>query len=393
MTLETKVRGAFRGRFAQEPVVVVRSPGRVNLIGEHTDYNDGFVLPVAINRAVWVAAAPRAERRAVIHTLDLDDVADFGLEPVTRQEVGHWSNYARGVAALLQEKGYAIPGLSATLASDVPIGAGLSSSAALETALALTWQALGGFDIGRVELALLCQQADHRYVGSLCGIMDQYIALLGRRGHALLIDCRSLEYELVPLPLERDGGTAIVVCDSGVSRALAAGSAYNERRASCYEGVRLMAAHLPGIRALRDVSMEQFQELADILPEVVRKRCRHIISENDRTLAGAEALRRGDLAAFGELMKESHLSMRDDYEISLPELDTLVEAAWQVDGCDGSRLTGAGFGGCTVSLVAVEALADFQERVGGAYERAFGRRPAIYTCSVEDGAQELRIQD
>jgi galactokinase len=387
MTLEARVREAFRERFAQEPLAVVRSPGRVNLIGEHTDYNDGFVFPVAINRAVWVAAAPRADRRAVVHTLDLDDVADFGLEPVEREEVGHWSNYVRGVAALLQEKGHAIPGLHAVLTSDVPIGAGLSSSAALETALALAWQALGGFDIDRVELALLCQEADHRYVGSLCGIMDQYIALLGRREHALLIDCRSLEYELVPLPLERDGGTAIVVCDTGVSRALAAGSAYNERRASCHEGVRLMAAHLPGIKALRDVSMEQFRELADTLPEVVRKRCRHIVGEDVRTLAGVDALRRGDLAAFGELMKESHVSMRDDYEASSPELDTLVEAAWQVEGCYGSRLTGAGFGGCTVSLVAVGTLADFRERVGGAYEKAFGRRPVIYTCSAENGAE------
>lgn len=387
MTLEDKARGEFRRRFGGEPTVVVRSPGRVNLIGEHTDYNDGFVFPVAINRAIWVAAAPRPDRRAVIHALDLDDVADFDLGQVARKRVGHWSNFGRGVAALLQEKGHSIPGLSAVLTSDVPIGAGLSSSAALEAALALTWQALDGFDMGRVEMALLCQQVEHRFVGSLCGIMDQYIALLGERGHALLIDCRSLEYEPVPLALEKGGGTAIVICDSKMSRSLAAGSAYNDRRASCHEGVRLMAEHLPGIRALRDVSPEQFRELSALLPEVVRRRCRHIISENDRTLAGAKALRRGDLAAFGGLMKESHYSMRDDYEISLPELDALVEAAWQVEGCHGSRLTGAGFGGCTVSLVEVGALDDFRERVSVAYERDFGRRPTIYTCSAEDGAE------
>jgi galactokinase len=397
MPLDVKVREAFREKFActcgagtgaKEPDVVVRSPGRVNLIGEHTDYNDGFVLPVAIDRAIWVAAASRPDRRVVIHALDFGEMAGFGLDEVEKGPPGHWSNYARGVAALLQERGYPIGGMDAVLSGNVPIGAGLSSSAALETALAYTWQVLGGFPLERVEMALLCQEAEHRYAGSRCGIMDQYIAALGRRGHALLIDCRSLEYKLVPLPLE-EHGVAIVVCDSGVAHELAA-SGYNERRATCEEAVRLIGARLPGVRALRDVSMEQLQALQDELPEVVFKRSRHVISENARTLESVAALQRGDLASFGQLMNASHVSQRDDYEVSCPEIDALVELAWQVAGCYGSRLTGGGFGGCTVSLVDSQALDTFRDQVAQAYQVAFGRTPKIYTCSVEEGASVVK---
>ncbi|MFB0546499.1 MAG: galactokinase [Anaerolineae bacterium] len=389
-TLEERasyLRTRFHQVFGREAATVVRAPGRVNLIGEHTDYNDGYVLPIAIDRSILVATAPRDDRRVVLHSLDFDEGAQFSLDDIRRAAEGHWSNYERGVALYLQERGVTLTGLEAVITGDVPIGSGLSSSAAVEVVTAYAFQVLSGFDLSRVEMALICQRAENRFVGMNCGIMDQFISALGQRDRALLIDCRSLDYELVPIP----AGVKIIVCDTGVRRGLV-DSEYNARRQECEEGVRTLGEHLPGVKALRDVSVSQFERYKDELPKVVQRRCRHVINENDRVLRGVEALKKGDLAGFGQLMNESHISLRDDYEVSCRELDIMVEAAWAIEGTYGSRLTGAGFGGCTVSLVADEAVETFQTQVAEAYQAATGLKPQIYVCRAEEGASEIKLK-
>ena len=370
--------------FGEEPATVVRAPGRVNLIGEHTDYNDGYVLPVAIDRSVLVAATPRDDRQVIVHALDFGESTTFSLDDIEHDQVNTWSNYQRGVAYFLEEHGIRLPGLNAVVVGDVPIGSGLSSSAAIEVSMAYTWQVLAGFSLSRVDLALLCQRAENEFVGMNCGIMDQFVCALGQHDHALLIDCRSLDYKPVPLPSE----AAVVVADTMKRRGLL-DSEYNTRRQECEEGVRILQRYLPQIQALRDVSPNQFVEYKGQLPEKVRQRCRHVIYENERVLRGVASLQAGDLAAFGWLMNESHSSLRNDYEVSCPELDIMVKAAWKVSGVYGSRMTGAGFGGCTVSLVAEEAVEDFQAQLAATYEEATGIIPQIYVCRAEDGVREV----
>jgi galactokinase len=381
----------FEEIFGCPPATVVRAPGRVNLIGEHTDYNDGYVLPVAIDRSILVAAAPRPDRQVVLHALDFDQQAEFSLDDIRHDAQHPWSNYQRGVAFFLQKRGFELPGVNAVISGDIPVGSGLSSSAAVEVAAAYTWQVLSGFPLNRVELALLCQQAENEFVGMKCGIMDQFISALGQRDHALLIDCRTLEHEGVKLRVGESSScppATIVVCDTMKRRGLV-DSEYNARRRECEEGVRLLRKHLPGIKALRDVSSGQFERYQGDLPEVVRRRCRHIVYENERVLQSVGALRGNDLATFGRLMNESHVSLRDDYQVSCQELNVMVEAAWRAEGVYGSRLTGAGFGGCTVSLVSREAVERFRAQVAAEYQAATGIEPQIYVCAVEDGVGEV----
>ena len=385
------IRQRIEEIFGHQPATVVRAPGRVNLIGEHTDYNDGYVLPVAIDRSILMAAAPRPDRQVVLHALDFDQRTEFSLENIQHDAQHPWSNYQRGVAFFLQERDFELPGMNAIISGDIPVGSGLSSSAAVEVAAAYAWQVLSGFSLSRVELALLCQQAENEFVGMKCGIMDQFISALGQRDHALLIDCRTLEHEVVklgsgessPAPL-----ATIVVCDTMKRRGLV-DSEYNARRRECEEGVRLLQRHLPGIKALRDVSSAQFERYQGGLPEVVRRCCRHIVYENERVLQSVKALSGNDLVTFVHLMNESHVSLRDDYQVSCRELNVMVEAAWQVEGAYGSRLTGAGFGGCTVSLVAEEAVERFRAHVAAEYQAATGVEPQIYVCAVEDGVGEV----
>ena len=394
MNVQAKVvniKQRFEEIFGCQPATVVRAPGRVNLIGEHTDYNDGYVLPVAIDRSILMAAASRPDRQVVLHALDFDQQTEFSLDDIQHDAQHPWSNYQRGVAFFLQERGFELPGMNAVISGDIPVGSGLSSSAAVEVAAAYAWQVLSGFSLSRVELALLCQQAENEFVGMKCGIMDQFISALGQRDHALLIDCRTLEHEVVklgsgessPAPL-----ATIVVCDTMKRRGLV-DSEYNARRRECEEGVRLLQRHLPGIKALRDVSSAQFERYQGGLPEVVRRRCRHIVYENERVLQSVKALSGNDLVTFGHLMNESHVSLRDDYQVSCRELNVMVEAAWQVEGVYGSRLTGAGFGGCTVSLVDGEAVERFRAHVAAEYQAATGIEPQIYVCAVEDGVGEV----
>jgi len=377
--LRQRATAAFERAFAARPSLLVAAPGRVNLIGEHTDYNDGYVLPAAIDRHVVIAAAPRTDRQVRLYALDFRGASEFSVDDVRFDQDQRWSNYPRGVAWALQQAGYKLIGCELCITGDVPIGAGLSSSAAIEVATAYAFQVMGELALDGVKRALLCQKAENEFVGMRCGIMDQYIISLGKRGHALLIDCRSLEYRLVPVP----AGCSLIICDTKKRRGLV-DSEYNTRRRECEAGAKAL-----GLRALRDITPQDFLARQEILDEVTRKRCRHVVTENQRVLDAVQALEAGDLAQFGRLMNASHLSLRDDYEVSCPELDAMVEAAWAQAGVLGARMTGAGFGGCTVSLVLNEAVESFQRDVAQRYTQATGLVPEIYVCAAEEGVQRL----
>jgi galactokinase len=369
----------FRSTFGRDPTIVVSAPGRVNLIGEHTDYNQGFVLPVAIDRYIVLAVAPRHDRHVVLRASNLAAQSRFSLDAIARAEEQPWSNYQRGVALQLQEAGYAIGGMEALIWGDIPVGSGLSSSAAVEVATACAFKLLNDLELDSVELALLCQRAEREFVGVECGIMDQLISVLGKRHHALRIDCQNLSTDQVPMP----PGAAIVVADSMRRRELLQ-SAYNERRQECQQG-----AHMLGVESLREISVDEFAAREEELPEPIRQRCRHVIHENQRVLDAVAALKEGNLGEFGHLMIDSHRSLRDDYQVSSPELDLLVEAAMRVEGLYGSRLTGAGFGGCSVSLLRQEAVEHFRVQVTERYRVGTGISPRIYLCRAVDGASAL----
>jgi galactokinase len=380
-----RIHAKFVSRFNSAPTLIVRAPGRVNLIGEHTDYNDGFVLPAAIDRATFIAASPRTDKRVRVLAADLNEEDEFGIDQIERSGMRPWSNYIRGMIKSLLAAGHVINGADMVVASSVPRGAGLSSSAALEVATGYVFQLFHNLNILGEELALMAQATENHFVGVNCGIMDQFIVTLGQANHALLIDCRDLNYQAVPLPT----GVSVVICDSHIERTLA-GSAYNQRRAECDQAVEILKQQLPGIKALRDVTSAQLQEHGHLLSPVVRQRARHVISENERVIAGVSTLQAGNVAEFGRLMNASHASLRDDYAVSIPEMDTLVAAAQRVSGCYGSRLTGAGFGGCTVSLVANEAVERFRHEVAAAYLANTGRSATIYVTQAADGVSRVR---
>lgn len=374
----------FTRRFGAAPRLF-SAPGRVNLIGEHTDYNEGFVLPLAIDRRTYVAAAQRADRRLRVFASDLGETVEFELGPELRPvTAGRWSNYVRGVAACLEQAGHILCGADLLIASEVPLGAGLSSSAALEAAVGYALLRLSEQTCNLLDLALILQRAEHEFAGTQCGVMDQYIACMGQAGYALLVDCRTLANEAVPLDL-RD--TRIVVCNSMVKHELAAGE-YNTRRAECNEGVRRLAQYLPGIQSLRDVTVEEFDQVAAVLPDIIRRRCNHVINENERVTLAVAALKRGDLPFFGKLLYASHESLRHDYEVSCRELDWLVEIAQGTPGVYGARLTGGGFGGCTLNLVAADKVALFREKVRQEYVAATDLTPECHVCLASDGVKE-----
>lgn len=371
-----RLQSAFRELFGRSPTHCVRAPGRVNLIGEHTDYNDGFVLPMAIGHDIWIAFAPKDDFQVRLWSVDFGQGCAFGLDAIARDPSAPWSDYVRGVAWALRAKGIALRGMDAVIHGTVPIGVGLSSSAALEVAVGLALLTAAGEDIPRAELALACQRAENAFVGNRCGIMDQFISALGRAGHALFLDCRTLEHVHVPLPV----GHRVVVANSMVRRALV-DSAYNERRAQCEEAARAL-----GVQALRDADESALESVKGRMSEVAYRRARHVIAENARVLRAVDALRRGDAAMFGALMDESHTSLRDDYEVSCRELDLLVDAARRLPGCLGARMTGAGFGGCTVNLVRADALDAFIRALREAYCAATGLDAEMYICDAADGA-------
>jgi galactokinase len=375
---------SFRRLYGREARLYA-APGRVNLIGEHTDYNDGFVFPMAIDRATVVAGAHRADRHVRVHSLNFNESAEFDLDVDGKGLRGLWLDYVEGVARELEKRGARLRGADLIIASNVPVGAGLSSSAALEVSTGYALLSLSEVEIEAKQLALSAQAAEHNYVGTKCGIMDQFIAVMGRQGHALLIDCRSLETKQIPLDTSEE---VIVICDTRVKHELAS-SEYNKRRAECERGLEILKEWLPEVRALRDVSVEEFEQYEARLPEPVRRRCRHIVTENERTLSAAEALRDGEMEEMGRLMYLSHESLRDDYEVSCAELDLMVEIASRVRGVKGARMTGGGFGGCTVNLVARESLNEFQKTVASEYKRQTELEPFIYVAEASDGAKEI----
>ncbi len=366
------------------PARIFRAPGRVNLIGEHTDYNDGFVMPAAVGFSTYIAIAPRSDRKLLIHSEEFPGNFEFDLDRLPEKRLGAWCDYLVGVAVILQRNGHKLTGANLLVHGEVPIGAGLSSSAALEVSSALAFLSLGKSQMPLPEVAQICRQAENSFVGARVGIMDQFVSCMGKAGHGLLLDCRSLEFRLVPIPLDMQ----LVVCNTMVKHDLATG-AYNERREECEEGVRIFAEWDPAIRALRDVPVEMLEEHASELPVNIRKRCTHVIRENLRTLDTARALTEGDLDRVRNLMHESHNSLRDLYEVSCRELDLMVEAAQGLPGFCGGRMTGGGFGGCTVNLVRQENAEDFAKRIAELYRQATGIDPQVYLCSAEDGAQAL----
>jgi galactokinase len=369
----------FKEHFDAAPTLV-RAPGRVNVIGEHTDYNDGFVLPAALELATYAAIAPRSDRVLRVHSLLKNETLEFDLDDKAPKPRKDWSDYVRGVAIMLERAGHKLEGADLMLWSDVPIGGGLSSSAALEVSVGYALLSMAGIAVDLTALALIGQKAENEYVGMRCGIMDQFIACHGAASRALLLDCRSLEWRLVPI----DPKARLVIANSMVHHSHAA-SGYNDRRRECEEGVRLLSKALPGIKALRDVNISQLEANKGLLSEVVYRRCRHIITENDRTVRAADALEAGDLALTGKLMAESHVSMRDDFEISCPEVDIMVDIAAKIPGVFGSRMTGGGFGGCTISLVEAGAVEAFNARLAREYREATKLDPTIFTCSPGAG--------
>lgn len=377
-TLPQTVTHDFHGRYGEPPAFLVRAPGRVNLIGEHTDYNDGFVLPMAIDRAIWIALRHRPDRQVHIHSLDFAETAVFHLDRLFK-ETDHWLEYLKGVAWALQEEGYPLAGWEGVMAGDIPKGAGLSSSAALELATARAFTAVTNQLWDPAAMALLCQKAENQWVGVNCGIMDQMISAAGQEGHALLIDCRTLDTRAVPLPV----GTAVVILDTNTRRGLV-DSAYNERRAQCDEASRFF-----GVPYLRDVSITDFLSSEDQLAPLIRRRARHVVTENIRVLNAVTAMLNNDPEMLGTLMNQSHLSLRDDFEVSSHELNVMVELAQAQPGCYGARMTGAGFGGCAVALVAAETTGAFTQSITTAYQQATGLTPAIYVCQPAAGASVI----
>jgi len=363
-----------------------RSPGRVNLIGEHTDYNDGFVLPAAIDFSTWAAAVPREDGMFIIRSANFSETFEFQLDALPQSPQRHWTDYPVGVLRAVLESGWRGGGAELLIHGEVPIGAGLSSSASLETVVALALFSMSGETRSRTEIAQLCQRAEREFVGVQVGIMDQFVACHGRASHALLLDCRSLEYRHVRLP----ESITLVICNTMVHHSLAS-SAYNQRRAECEDGVRLLAQRLPGITALRDVTPGQLEKYRDDLPLFVYRRCRHVVAENERVPAAADALEHHDLLRMGELMFESHRSLRDDYDVSCAELDLMVELASLVSGVYGARMTGGGFGGCTINLVSADRAEVFREEVSKNYLRATGKKPDIYITGASAGAEKVPL--
>ncbi len=395
-TARSRVLALHDSRFGRAAELCARAPGRVNLLGAHVDYSEGWVMPAALDRSLWLAASPRDDGRMVLVATDLDEQAELdlaALPPVRADRADDrtsWIDVPAGVAWALAERGLPLRGMNVAFGGDLPMGAGVSSSAAVEVAFVLAFEALSGdaeadgWTLSGVDKALVGRRTENAYLGVGSGVMDQYASLHGQAGHVVFLDCRTLRHELLPLP----PGTTVLVTDTGVRRRLVDGH-LDDRRSECERAVEILARHRPGITALRDATLEDLAAVA--LEPVLARRARHVIEECGRVLAGAAALRAGDAADFGRLVSASHDSSRDLYEVAIPELDVLAVAARGVPGCHGARLTGAGFGGCITSLVDGDAVPRVREALDRAFESAFARRPEHLPCRVGDGAGIERL--
>ncbi len=377
-----RIRGAFRRLFG-EPAIVVRSPGRVNLIGEHTDYNLGFALPGAVDRAIWLAASPRRDRFCRFYSADLNDTLLLDLDKLTHSE-SHWADYLLGIYAELAAYGGKVRGVDCAFGGNVPIASGMSSSAALECSLAFALNRLFGLALDPVALARLCQRAENRFVGVACGIMDPFASLLGRKDSLIHLDCRSYGFRYVPF---RQSGIRVVLCDSQVQRTLRT-SEYNVRRAQCEAGVTVLAEAFPEVWSLRDAGPDMLEAVRNRLDPLVYRRCRYVVEENRRVLEACEALERNDLRAVGTLMNATHGGLRDEYEVSCAEIDVLAEAAMAVPGVLGSRMMGGGFGGCTINLVEESSLDRFREAMAAVFRDRLKKTPVIHICRIDNGTTE-----
>lgn len=373
----------FTAHFGKKPEIY-RAPGRVNLIGEHTDYNDGFVLPAAVDLSCWVGVVPRGDRKLFIYAENYSEQVEVDLDALTAWAKRPSAAYPVGVAWALEQAGHRLRGCDLYIAGDVPMGSGLSSSASIEVATALALLEVAGIQLDRTKVALLCQRAENDFVGARCGIMDQFISCHGKAEHALLLDCRSLHARAIPLTAD----AALVVCNTMVKHNLAANE-YNNRRAECEEGVRLLKTPFPSITALRDVTSAQLEQHRQLLPRKIYQRCRHVVTENERVLHAAAAFEKGDLLTISKLMADSHASLRDDYEVSCRELDLMVEIAASQKGVLGARMTGGGFGGCTVNLVEHAAVEPFVASVEREYHKRTGLKPDIYSLEAAEGAEAV----
>jgi galactokinase len=360
---------------------IFRAPGRVNLIGEHTDYNDGFVLPTAIGFYTRLVFSPRTDQKLILRSTEFPDHFEFNVTSLPQYKLGAWCDYVLGVAQALIQAGGSFSGANVLVHGEVPIGSGLSSSAALEVASALALLSLSDGTMPLKRVVKLCQNAENEFVGARVGIMDQFVSCFGKKAHALLLDCRSLEFELVPVPEK----VKFVICNTMVKHQLS-GSEYNRRREECEQGVKILSQFYPGIMALRDVSADQLAVHASSIPAVIYKRCQHVIEENARVVEAVKFFRRADLAGVGSLMHDSHRSLRDLYEVSCRELDIMVESAQGLPGFYGGRMTGGGFGGCTVNLVESVHAESFAQQIAERYRQKISISPDVYVCSPADGA-------
>jgi galactokinase len=376
MNVREMVQDAFIKRFGKPAELLVRAPGRVNLIGEHTDYNDGFVLPMAIDRSVWIALRPRSDRRVLISSLEMETPGDFSLDDL-HKDGSDWFEYLKGVAWALKEDGYKLQGWEGVMSSDVPVGAGLSSSAAIEMATARAFAQVVGFDWYPVLMAKAGRKAENSWVGVSTGIMDQMASAACQAGHALFLDCRSLHYENIPMP----DGVSVVVLDTATRRGNV-DSGYNERFQQCQAAARFF-----GVKALRDVSPQELTEKGKGLDEVVYRRARHIVTEDQRVLDAIETLRAGDVVKLGQLLDASHVSMRDDFEITNEALNIMVTIARRQPGCYGARMTGGGFGGCAIALVDAGEAENFALTVAHDYKAETNLNPSVYVCHASQGAE------
>ncbi|MBN1960421.1 MAG: galactokinase [Deltaproteobacteria bacterium] len=385
-----QVKDILAQRFTgDDKIVTVVAPGRVNLIGEHTDYNDGFVLPMAIDMQTSVAARLRNDNLIRIYSVAFNETISFSLDRMGKKQNPPWSNIPRGILWALICEGIKLRGCDLVIGTGVPVGAGLSSSAAVEVGISTAILSLINFAMAPARLAKICQRAENDFVGTQCGIMDQFIIAAGKKGQALYLDCRSLDFQHIPLML---GDYRFVICHSGVKRSLVT-AGYNERRFECEQGTHILQKRLKNILALRDVSIEQLEKYQSEMPEHIYRRCRHVINENNLVQQSVAALRVGNLHRFGELMIASHYSQRDNFEVSCAEVDLLVDLALGIKGVLGARLTGGGFGGCTINLVASESVATFKHMVASEYERRTNIKPQFYTTSAAQGVHCLSMGD